>query len=112
MNFLPGRVEGGRFVSPTGITAAMPAEVGAASGAGVVGGVRPDQIALGETGARAEVAVVEPTGAETLVLLRAGDRQIHALIRDRMPLRPGDIVGVSVRPGGLHLFDAATEARL
>ena len=112
MNFLPGRVAEGRFVSPTGITAPLPPEVRPTRGADVVGGVRPDQLVLGEEGARAEVAVVEPTGAETLVVLRVGDMQVHALIRDRMPLRPGDTIGITVRPGGLHLFDAATEARL
>jgi multiple sugar transport system ATP-binding protein len=76
------------------------------------GGVRPDQLLLGEEGARAEVAVIEPTGAETLVVLRIGESQVHALIRDRMPLRPGGTVGITIRPGALHLFDAATGARL
>jgi multiple sugar transport system ATP-binding protein len=112
MNILPGQVAGGRFVADAGIEAALPAELPLADGSAVVGGVRPDQLALGTAGARAEVAVVEPTGAETLVVLRAGETHFHALIRDRMPLRPGDTVGVTVQPGGLHLFDAGSGVRL
>ena len=112
MNLLPGRVAGGRFVSDAGIAAALPADLPLRDGSEVVGGIRPDQLALGEAGARAEVAVVEPTGAETLVVMKAGAVHFHALIRDRMPLKPGDTVGVTVQPGGLHLFDAASGRRI
>ena len=58
------------------------------------------------------MTLVEPTGAETLVVLRLGERPIHAVIRDRRPLRPGDALRVAVEPGAAHLFDAATGARL
>ncbi len=112
MNLLPGRVAGGRFVSTAGIEAALPSDLPLRDGSEVVGGIRPDQLALGEAGTRAEVAVVEPTGAETLVVLKAGEVHFHALIRDRMPLRSGDTVGVTVQPGGLHLFDAGSGVRL
>jgi multiple sugar transport system ATP-binding protein len=112
MNVLPGRIEDGRFITTTGIAAPLPEDLPLRAGRAVVGGIRPDQLALGEAGARAEVAVVEPTGAETLVVLKAGGGQFHALIRERMPLRPGDTVGVSVLPGGLHLFDAESGVRL
>jgi multiple sugar transport system ATP-binding protein len=111
MNVIPGRIADGRFVSPSGITAPLPPDL-RSEGTEVIGGVRPDQLLLGEEGARAEVAVIEPTGAETLVVLRVREAQVRALIRDRMPLRPGDTVGITIRPGALHLFDVATGARL
>jgi multiple sugar transport system ATP-binding protein len=112
MNFLSGRIEEGQFRTGSGLAAPLPPGLSRPAGNEVIGGIRPDQLRLGEDGARAEVAVVEPTGAETLVVLRLAGAPVQALIRDRRLLRPGDAVGLSIEPGGLHLFDAATGLRL
>jgi multiple sugar transport system ATP-binding protein len=112
MNFLPGQIGDGQFRTESGLAAPLPPGLRHSSGYEVIGGVRPDQLLLGEDGARAEIAVIEPTGAETLVILRLGGASVQALIRDRRLLRPGDSVGLSIQPGGLHLFDAATGFRL
>ncbi|RUY85976.1 ABC transporter, partial [Mesorhizobium sp. M7A.F.Ca.CA.003.01.2.1] len=33
---------------------------------------------------------------------------VRAVFRDRVPVRPGDLLPVSVDPGNIHLFDKAT----
>jgi multiple sugar transport system ATP-binding protein len=112
MNIFPGRIEEGQFRTAHGLAAPLPPGLTQPTGQEVMGGVRPDQLLLSEEGARAEVAVIEPTGAETLVVLRLGGAPVQVLIRDRRLLRPGESVGLSIQPGGLHLFDAATGSRL
>ena len=68
---LPGRIEDGGSSPRRGSRRRCKKNLPLRAGRAVVGGIRPDQLALGEAGARAEVAVVEPTGAETLVVLKA-----------------------------------------
>jgi multiple sugar transport system ATP-binding protein len=112
MNLIPGRVEGGRFVSPIGLAVPLPQGVRASDGQEVVYGIRPDQLRLTDDGTPAQVALIEPTGAETLIALRAGELSLQAVIRDRRSLRVGDPVGVAVDPEAGHLFDAVSGARL
>ncbi|RUZ52560.1 TOBE domain-containing protein, partial [Mesorhizobium sp. M7A.F.Ca.US.003.02.2.1] len=54
------------------------------------------------------VDVVEPTGSETHVYGAIGADTVRAVFRDRVPVRPGDLLPVSVDPGNIHLFDKAT----
>ena len=112
MNFIPGRIVERQFRSPLGLQASAPGGLHVAEGTEVICGIRPDQIDLGPEGARAEVSIVEPTGAETLVVLRAGELQLQAVVRDRRQLRPGEPVGITLHPEAIHLFDAATGIRL
>jgi multiple sugar transport system ATP-binding protein len=85
----------------------------------VVVGVRPEdlEIVAAETAElRCRVDVVEPLGRETVLHVLAGPEHDAVLMRVLAPghaaLRPGDVVGLRVRPERLHLFDAATEERL
>ncbi|WP_210526175.1 ABC transporter ATP-binding protein [Rubellimicrobium arenae] len=112
MNFIPGRIVERQFRSPLGVVAPLPRGINAAEGTEVVCGIRPDQITLGDEGAPAEVSVVEPTGAETLVVLRAGGVPIQAVLRDRRQIRPGEAVSFRLEPEAMHLFDAGTGVRL
>lgn len=65
-------------------------------------------IAGGEGGLAIRVAVVEPTGSETHVYGSVGDAQVRAVFRDRILVKPGDRLPVSVKPENVHLFDATT----
>ena len=85
-----------------------------ADGQAVAYGVRPSDLTLGERRAAAvpaEIIVVEPTGAETELLIQAGDAQIVA--RHARPARrePGrrDRPCAST-PRMVHVFDQATGA--
>jgi ABC-type sugar transport system ATPase subunit len=73
-------------------------------------GIRPEHVALGETGdgvGDAVVRMVEPLGSDTLVHLDAGGARLVAKVPGIPALAPGARVGVQVDPTNLHLFDAA-----
>ena len=80
----------------------------------IVYGVRPEHLELvpaGE-GLQAEVAVVEPTGAEILVVSRLAGQEVQAVFRERHRLNPGDRIGLRPQAGTMHLFDKASGQRL
>jgi multiple sugar transport system ATP-binding protein len=116
MNFLAGTVRRGGGAASVeleggGRVAAPP--TGAADGAAVVWGVRPEHLALAAegTGLAGEVAVVEPTGADTHVLVRTGGAEVVAVFRERHALRLGDRIHLSPDVSKTHVFDAATGIR-
>jgi len=70
-------------------------------------GVRPEHVALGEDGARAEVVAVEPLGAESHLIVRvAGGLELRAQARGFDARRRGDVVGVTIEAGHALVFDA------
>ena len=80
----------------------------------VVYGIRPEHLSLAGENApvQAEVIVVEPTGAETELLVKAGNAQIVMVMHGRTRVKPGDRVGLAVEPGAVHLFDQSTKDSL
>jgi multiple sugar transport system ATP-binding protein len=110
MNFIRGRITDGIFRGAGGLACAMPVDGGA--GRDVVVGIRPGKIRLGAEGAAFEILVVEPTGAETQLVLQAADQQLVVLIQDRVTYRPGERVGVTLDGAATHVFDVLTERRL
>ena len=56
--------------------------------------------------------MVEPTGADTLAVLRLGATNLSVLFRDRVTLAPGASLPLRLAPGRLHVFDAETGARI
>ena len=56
--------------------------------------------------ATAEVRVVEPLGADTLIHLDTGGQRVIARVAGFPDFRPGDQVGVTLDQKHLHLFDA------
>ena len=58
------------------------------------------------------MTVVEPTGAETELLLQAGDASIVLVSHGRPNVNPGDKIGLSVDPIMVHIFDQKSGARL
>jgi multiple sugar transport system ATP-binding protein len=83
---------------------------GGQDGQAVVYGIRPEHVALDGPNAplQAEVIVVEPTGAETELLLKVGQAQLVVVLHGRTDVQPGDRVGVTVETRKVHLFDRAT----
>jgi len=79
-------------------------------GQAVVYGVRPEHLSLGGDAGSvpAEVIVVEPTGAETELLVKAGAADVMAVVHGRTGVKPGDRIRLSVEAGAVHLFDPAT----
>ena len=97
--------DGGRVVAP-------PSR--AADGAQVVYGVRPEHLAPAAEGAglQGEIAVVEPTGADTHVVVRLGATELVAVFRERHALRPGQRIHLQPDIPKTHLFDAASGTRV
>ena len=76
-------------------------------------GSRPEEIRLdAEAGVPATVVAVEPTGYETHVLMRLGNQEIVAIMRERAALAPRDVIKISLASPVAHFFDATTGLRL
>jgi multiple sugar transport system ATP-binding protein len=87
---------------------------GGADGQPVHYGVRPSDIvpAAGGSGVPARVIVIEPTGAETELLLEVGGAQWIAVIHGRTQAQPGDTVYLGIDAASAHLFSAQDGQRL
>ena len=79
-------------------------------------GVRPEHLAVVQCDSprsvAGEVVVVEPTGAETELLVRSGTSQISVISHGRASIGPGDQIALRVAPGSVHLFDRKSGSRI
>ncbi|MFN6925822.1 MAG: ABC transporter ATP-binding protein [Tabrizicola sp.] len=112
MNMAPGVVRRGAVELEDGARLPLPAGLAVAEGREVTYGIRPEHLTVGAEGISGTVAVVEPTGSETHVVLRAGGREIVAMFRDRVAFRPGDSLTFAPDAEKVHLFDRASGVRL
>jgi multiple sugar transport system ATP-binding protein len=96
----------------SGAKLALAPDRGIADGQAVVYGIRPEHVDLGAGGITARVAVVEPTGSETVVLLRHENENLTCLFRERHSFRPGDDVALKPRSSLAHVFDKASGKRI
>jgi multiple sugar transport system ATP-binding protein len=111
MNMLPGVVRGGA-VEVAGMRLPLPLGMAVAEGREVIWGIRPEHLAAGSEGLRGTVAVVEPTGSETHVVLRSEGAEVVAMFRDRVAFRPGDALVLAPEVAKVHLFDKGSGVRL
>ena len=86
----------------------------AVHGQAVTYGVRPTDITVSTTGSGipAKVIVVEPTGAETELLLEVGNSRMIVVMHGRTDARPDDTIYLEISPDKAHLFDDVTGVRL
>ena len=114
MNFIAGKARSDGTVTADGADINLPfaGQHTLAEGQPVIYGVRPEHLELAAGGIAATVAVVEPTGAETHVVLRVGETEIVAAFRDRHSFSPGETIHLKPRPDRAHIFDTATGLRL
>ncbi|MCU0827793.1 MAG: sn-glycerol-3-phosphate ABC transporter ATP-binding protein UgpC [Tabrizicola sp.] len=111
MNMLPGVVQNGAVAIVGGGRLPLPPGMSIAEGREVTYGIRPEHLGVAE-GIAGTVAVVEPTGSETHVVLRSGEREVVAMFRDRVAFRPGDNLTFAPDAEKVHLFDKASGVRL
>ena len=113
MNVFDGTVHGG-VVEALGVRWPLPAAVAAAAAPGqaVHYGIRPTDLRLADGGIAAQVVVVEPTGAETELLLQLGDARLVMVMHGRTTARPDDRVHLALDAEKAHVFDAASGQRL
>ncbi len=119
MNVLNGRVgraNGASYVEIMGGVRWPLLQGCAAEGQAVAYGVRPGDLRLAGAGAAdsvpARIVIVEPTGAETELLVQAGEAQLTLVMHGRADVKPGDPIALAIDPVNAHVFDAGTGARL
>ncbi|MEQ8307942.1 MAG: sn-glycerol-3-phosphate ABC transporter ATP-binding protein UgpC [Hoeflea sp.] len=115
MNLIEGEIrrkDGKAMMHAEGVEFEVPDMAGLDEGRKVTFGIRPEHLLLDDTGFEAKVAVVEPTGSETHLVLRAAGREIIVVLRERQNIKPGDTI--RLRPQGemAHMFDTGTGLRL
>jgi multiple sugar transport system ATP-binding protein len=111
MNVLKGVVQG-QSVQADGAAWPMGNRTGVKDGQSVHYGIRPTDIALSTQGVQAKVVVVEPTGAETELLVQVGQSQLTVVLHGRTAVQPGDTVHLNVDTDKVHLFDGQSEQRI
>jgi multiple sugar transport system ATP-binding protein len=110
MNVFQGVIDGAAVLA-LGARWPLVSRIGA-EGLAVHYGIRPTDLVLAGQGIPAQVVVVEPTGAETELLLQVGGQQLVVVMHGRTAARPDDTVYLQVDPTKAHVFDAASGARL
>jgi len=77
-------------------------------------GIRPEHLTLAPAGdgVPGEVIVVEPTGAETELVIQVGGSQVILRMHGRARVDHDEKVGLTVDPANVHVFDQATGQRL
>ncbi len=119
MNFLDGRImstdDGPEFITVGGLTCKLP-EVGIRHLSRCASiGIRPEHIELASEGGSdafsLRICVVEPTGADTMIIARNSNDELSALIKGRHAFVPGNSIQLKPLPGTLHYF-APNEAAI
>ena len=112
MNVFKGTVQGNavhalnaQWAMPTNINTTTP-------GQQVYFGIRPTDLNLATSGIAAKVVVVEPTGAETELLLQIGEQSFTLVMHGRTDVKPDDTVYLQFDANKAHVFDATSEQRL
>ena len=77
-------------------------------------GIRPEHLTLasGGNGVPGQIIVVEPTGAETELLISVGGSQVILRTHGRPRVNPDEKVHLAVDPANVHLFDRTSGQRL
>ncbi len=114
MNVFEGQVRGGAVEAlgarwPLAMPGGRPM---GRDGQAVHYGVRPTDLVLAPQGIPARVVVVEPTGAETELLLEVGGEQLVVVMHGRTEAQPDDVVHLAMDAAHAHVFDGASGARL
>ena len=118
MNLVPGQASGGNgaaaVVAEDGTRLPLGNGGGAEEGRPVFYGIRPEHFELAGNGegVSAEVVVIEPTGAETLVVCRLAGAEIQVSFKDRHDFKPGESISLRPARDKAHLFEQDSGARL
>ena len=110
MNFVPAEIDGNRKLQLRGGPELTTAEnINPVSGFATLG-IRPEHlqaVAPGTPGCiPGTVAVVEPTGSETILIFESECGRLTALIRERMDLKVGQALHLKPLAGFGHIFNA------
>ncbi|WP_457089758.1 ABC transporter ATP-binding protein [Microvirga sp. P5_D2] len=109
MNFIDGQLGEGGFVLPSGAVLPLETRPNLSNGAKLTYGIRPEHLQLAPAGTPgaipATVSVLEPTGSDTTLLVKAEGGGMTVVLRDRVALKPGEAVALKPAAHQAHLFD-------
>jgi multiple sugar transport system ATP-binding protein len=111
MNLVTGMVQGAQLQAH-GQSWPLPDGAAVSEGQSLHYGIRPTDIRLGAQGVQAKVVVVEPTGAETELLVQVGDQQLIVVTHGRSTVQPDQIVHLDMDTDKVHLFDGQNGQRI
>jgi multiple sugar transport system ATP-binding protein len=119
MNLVDCTLAGGRADLGAGTQIVVPAELAARAhgSAKLKFGIRPENLTLAATTGEdimipAEVALLEPLGAETLATLKVGASEMIARCPASFREAPGTRLSLHLNPRHMRLFDAASGAAI
>ncbi|SKA33895.1 ABC transporter ATP-binding protein [Consotaella salsifontis] len=112
MNLLKARSRGDQLLLANGAPSGLPLPAGLTEGREILVGKRPEHMALADDGIEALVKVVEPTGSELFVSADCAGSEITCVFRERLNIREGEHLRLSLGSGPTYYFDAETGARL
>ncbi len=114
MNLLDGVIRGGDKTEMLLHDAWLPAPpvAGLVDGQKIIVGIRPEHLELADSGLPATISVIEPTGAETHVVLKCGERELVAVFRERHDFKPGQLIHLMPKVEHIHVFDRDSGDRL
>jgi len=75
-------------------------------------GLRPEAIQLADSGVSGQLKLLEPTGPDTYAFVETAMGNLVLRTGGRVTQRIGDNVHVAWDARDLHVFNAATEARI
>jgi multiple sugar transport system ATP-binding protein len=110
MNVFEGTLRGGA-VQALGARWPLATALGT-EGQAVHYGIRPTDLSLAPQGIPGEVVVVEPTGAETELVVQVGGHPLTVVLHGRTEALPGQTVHLAVDAAKAHVFDRASGVRL
>jgi len=120
MNFLEGKVDGGRF-SAAGIDIQLKGYEFAAAGKNSGSawfGIRPEHVFTGDEAKKqgyqteVDIEIVEPMGADTLVWATLAGNQFRLLVDGAMPVSNGQSLKIGFDPSRASLFHRESEERM
>lgn len=111
MNLFDGVARSGR-IEALGTSLPIPDGLALTEGQQVTYGIRPEHLTLADTGIPCTVGVIEPTGSETHVVVRAAGQEITGLFRERHAFKPGQPLHLLPDPNAAHLFDRQSGLRI
>ncbi|WP_299476055.1 sn-glycerol-3-phosphate ABC transporter ATP-binding protein UgpC [uncultured Roseibium sp.] len=112
MNLVRGRIEGGQFLTEDGVKLSP---IASEDRSEVVLGVRADDINVHEAGEGdidAPIYAFENTGEASFLTVEWGDQRVIARGDRHLRKDQDDVVGLSLNPDHLYLFDPNTEKRI
>lgn len=109
MNLIEGKTNGSEFV----VAGANLPVTAPASSADLLLGLRSEHITLNDQSAwRGQVNIVEPTGADTYLVVKTAAGDITVRVAPGSQVKPGDTVGLVADESQISWFDKATGIRV